>query len=61
MATEVLVKRCAPVGTSATRGALMRYDRLRRADARIVAGMTDGLNSLFSNDLAAAKVVRGSA
>ena len=38
---------------------LMRYDRLRRADVRIVAGMTDGLNSLFSNDLAAAKVVRG--
>ena len=37
----------------------MRYDRLRRADARIVAGMTDGLNSLFSNDLAPAKVVRG--
>ena len=38
---------------------LMRYHRLRRADARIVAGMTDGLNSLFSNDLAPAKVVRG--
>ena len=38
---------------------LMRYDRLRRADARVVAGMTDGLNGLFSNDLAAAKVVRG--
>jgi 2-octaprenyl-6-methoxyphenol hydroxylase len=38
---------------------LMGYDRLRRADARMVAGMTDGLNSLFSNDLAAAKVVRG--
>jgi 2-octaprenyl-6-methoxyphenol hydroxylase len=38
---------------------LLRYHRLRRADARIVAGMTDGLNSLFSNDLAPAKVVRG--
>jgi 2-octaprenyl-6-methoxyphenol hydroxylase len=37
---------------------LMRYDRLRRVDARIVAGMTDGLNSLFSNDLGPAKVVR---
>jgi 2-octaprenyl-6-methoxyphenol hydroxylase len=37
---------------------LMRYDRLRRADARIVAGMTDGLNSLFSNDLGPAKVLR---
>jgi 2-octaprenyl-6-methoxyphenol hydroxylase len=38
---------------------LMRYDRLRRSDSRIVAGMTDGLNSLFSNDLAPAKIVRG--
>jgi 2-octaprenyl-6-methoxyphenol hydroxylase len=38
---------------------LMRYERLRRADARIVAGMTDSLNSLFSNDFAAAKLVRG--
>jgi 2-octaprenyl-6-methoxyphenol hydroxylase len=37
---------------------LMRYDRLRRADVRAVAGMTDGLNSLFSNDLGPAKVVR---
>jgi 2-octaprenyl-6-methoxyphenol hydroxylase len=39
--------------------ALMRYDRLRRADARIVAGTTDGLNALFSNDFAAARAVRG--
>ena len=37
---------------------LMRYDRLRRADARMVAGMTDGLNSLFSNDLGPARLVR---
>ena len=37
---------------------LMRYDRLRRADARVVAGMTDGLNSLFSNDLGPAKMLR---
>ena len=37
---------------------LMRYDRLRRADARAVAAMTDGLNSLFCNDLAPAKLVR---
>ena len=37
---------------------LMRYDRLRRADARMVAAMTDGLNSLFSTDLGAAKLVR---
>jgi 2-octaprenyl-6-methoxyphenol hydroxylase len=37
---------------------LMRYDRLRRADVRMVAGITDGLNSLFSNDLGPAKLVR---
>jgi 2-octaprenyl-6-methoxyphenol hydroxylase len=37
---------------------LMRYDRLRRGDARIVAAMTDGLNSLFSTDLGAARLVR---
>lgn len=37
---------------------LVRYDRLRRRDAHMVAAMTDGLNSLFSNDLLAAKLVR---
>jgi 2-octaprenyl-6-methoxyphenol hydroxylase len=37
---------------------LMRYHRLRRADAWAVAAMTDGLNSLFCNDLAPAKLVR---
>jgi 2-octaprenyl-6-methoxyphenol hydroxylase len=37
---------------------LMRYDRLRRADASLVTAMTDGLNRLFSNDLAPAKLVR---
>jgi 2-octaprenyl-6-methoxyphenol hydroxylase len=37
---------------------LMRYDRLRRADARVVAGMTDSLNVLFSNDLGPVKALR---
>lgn len=37
---------------------LIRYDRLRRADAGMIAAMTDGLNSLFSTDLGPAKVVR---
>jgi 2-polyprenyl-6-methoxyphenol hydroxylase-like FAD-dependent oxidoreductase len=37
---------------------LMRYDRLRRADGRMIAAMTEGLNSLFSTDLGAAKLVR---
>ena len=37
---------------------LMRYDRLRRGDARLTAAMTDGLNSLFSTDLGPARLVR---
>ena len=37
---------------------LMRYDRQRRTDARMVATMTDGLNRLFSNDLGPAKLMR---
>jgi 2-octaprenyl-6-methoxyphenol hydroxylase len=37
---------------------LKRYDRWRRADADVVAALTDGLNSLFSNNLAPAKLAR---
>lgn len=37
---------------------LVGYDRARRADADAVAAMTDGLNLLFSNDLAPAKLAR---
>jgi 2-octaprenyl-6-methoxyphenol hydroxylase len=37
---------------------LIRYDRLRRTDAWMIAAMTDGLNGLFSTDLGAAKLVR---
>jgi 2-octaprenyl-6-methoxyphenol hydroxylase len=37
---------------------LMGYDRRRRADAGMVAAMTDGLNLLFCNELAPAKLVR---
>jgi 2-octaprenyl-6-methoxyphenol hydroxylase len=37
---------------------LLRYERWRRADVRLVLGMTDGLNRLFSTDLAPAKLVR---
>jgi 2-octaprenyl-6-methoxyphenol hydroxylase len=55
---EVLVEALRAGRDAGDPEVLMRYDRLRRADARIVAGMTDGLNSLFSNDLAPAKVVR---
>jgi 2-octaprenyl-6-methoxyphenol hydroxylase len=38
---------------------LVRYDRWRRADAGLVVGLTDGLNRLFSNDLAPARLIRG--
>ncbi len=38
---------------------LLRYDRRRRADAALTVGFTDGLNRLFSNDWAPARLVRG--
>jgi 2-octaprenyl-6-methoxyphenol hydroxylase len=38
---------------------LVRYARWRQADARLVVGLTDGLNRLFSTDLAPARLVRG--
>jgi 2-octaprenyl-6-methoxyphenol hydroxylase len=37
---------------------LLRYERWRQADVRFVITLTDGLNRLFSNDLAPAKLVR---
>jgi 2-octaprenyl-6-methoxyphenol hydroxylase len=39
--------------------ALLRYDRLRRTDAWLTVGLTDGLNRLFSTDLAPARLLRG--
>jgi 2-octaprenyl-6-methoxyphenol hydroxylase len=39
--------------------ALLRYDRLRRTDAWLTVGLTDGLNRLFSTDRAPAKLLRG--
>ncbi len=55
---EVVVA-CVRAGTDPGGAeALLRYDRLRRADARLTVGLTDGLNRLFSNDLAPAKLVR---
>jgi 2-octaprenyl-6-methoxyphenol hydroxylase len=38
---------------------LIRYDRWRRTDTRLVLGLTDGLNRLFSSDLAPARLIRG--
>ncbi len=37
---------------------LMRYERRHRPDAGLVLSLTDGLNLLFSNDLAPAKLLR---
>jgi 2-octaprenyl-6-methoxyphenol hydroxylase len=37
---------------------LERYQRWRRADAVMLAGVTDGLNRLFSNTIAPVKLVR---
>jgi len=38
--------------------ALLRYERWRRFDAVLLAAVTDGLNRLFSNDLAALRLAR---
>jgi 2-octaprenyl-6-methoxyphenol hydroxylase len=38
--------------------ALIRYQRWRQADVRLVVGLTDGLNRLFSTELAAARLLR---
>ncbi len=37
---------------------LIRYQRWRQADVRLVVGLTDGLNRLFSTDLAPARLLR---
>ena len=37
---------------------LAAYERARRFDAALMAGATDGLNRLFSNDSLAARVLR---
>jgi 2-octaprenyl-6-methoxyphenol hydroxylase len=37
---------------------LVRYERWRQADVRLVVGLTDGLNRLFSTDLAPARLLR---
>jgi 2-octaprenyl-6-methoxyphenol hydroxylase len=56
---EVLVD-AARQGQDAGSGeVLVRYERWRQADARLVVGLTDGLNRLFSTDLAPARLLRG--
>lgn len=39
-------------------GALERYERWRRVDNLMLVGVTDGLNRLFSNDLAPVRLAR---
>ncbi len=38
---------------------LQKYERLRRFDSMMLAGVTDGLNRIFSNDLPPLKLLRG--
>ena len=38
--------------------ALARYERWRRADTVMLAGVTDALNRLFSNDIAPLRLAR---
>lgn len=46
-------------GDPADEGALEQWERARRADQRRVAGFIDGLNGLFTNDVAGLGVLRG--
>jgi 2-octaprenyl-6-methoxyphenol hydroxylase len=55
---EVLVE-AARAGQDLGSGeALVRYERWRQADVRLVVGLTDGLNRLFSTDLVPARLLR---
>jgi 2-octaprenyl-6-methoxyphenol hydroxylase len=55
---EVLAESARAGGDVGDSEQLLRYERWRRADVRLALGMTDGLNRLFSNDLAPAKLIR---
>jgi 2-octaprenyl-6-methoxyphenol hydroxylase len=55
---EVLVE-AARAGQDLGSGELLiRYERWRQADVRLVLGLTDGLNRLFSTDLVPARLLR---
>jgi 2-octaprenyl-6-methoxyphenol hydroxylase len=55
---EVLVE-AARAGQDLGSGeVLVRYERWRQADVRLVVGLTDGLNRLFSTDLVPARLLR---
>jgi 2-octaprenyl-6-methoxyphenol hydroxylase len=55
---EVVVDSRRAGGDPGGPDALLRYDRLRRTDAWLTVGLTDGLNRLFSTDLAPARLLR---
>jgi 2-octaprenyl-6-methoxyphenol hydroxylase len=55
---EILAECARRRGDAGDSEGLLRYERWRRADARLVLGLTDGLNRLFSTDLAPAKLIR---
>lgn len=56
--TEVIVDARRLGLDIATPDALARYERWRRADNLVMAGVTDVLNRLFSNDIAPIKLAR---
>lgn len=56
--SEVVIEAARSARDLGASEALLRYESLRRADVRLMLGVTDGLNRLFSNDLAPAKLIR---
>lgn len=56
--TEIIVDSMRLGLDAANVDALARYERWRRADNLLMAGMTDALNRLFSNDVAPVRVAR---
>ena len=56
--TEIIVDSVRLGLDAANVDALARYERWRRADNLLMAGMTDALNRLFSNDVAPVRVAR---
>ena len=56
--TEVIVDAVRAGHDPGSGETLQRYARWREGDARMILGLTDGLNRLFSTDLAPAKLLR---
>ena len=56
--TEIIIDTMRLGLDVANADALARYERWRRADNLLMAGMTDALNRLFSNDIAPVRLAR---